>query len=40
MRIEEAARKAPQEWRFRHVKARKRKVLTTILATVLTFFVR
>ena len=40
MRIKESARRARQEWRFRDVKARNRKVLTTVLATVLAFFLR
>ncbi len=39
MRIEEAARRAPQEWRYRQVRMRERRTRAKLLANILaTFF--
>jgi len=35
MRIEEAARKAPREWRYRQIRTRERRVRARIFATIL-----
>jgi hypothetical protein len=40
MRIAEAARKAPWVWRFRQVKSREHKILSTVLASIVMFFLR
>ncbi len=35
MRIEEAARRAPQEWRYRQVRMRERRTRAKLLANIL-----
>ena len=40
LETERAERKAAENWRFRHLKAKRSKVLTAIFTSVLALFVR